>query len=58
MVSLFLEIFPLVRPRVPLTRLDVEDPRMSQWVEAMGRHGGGGGPRVEYGAIFFRWLRG
>ena len=57
-VSFFLEIFPLVRPVVPLTRLDAEDPRMSQWVEAMARHGGGGGPRVEYGVVFFHWLRG
>ena len=34
-VSFFLEIFPLVRLAVPLTRLDAEDPRMSRWVEAM-----------------------
>ena len=45
-------------PQVPLSRIDVEDPQMSIWVEAMALHGGGGGPRVSYGAVFFFLLRG
>ena len=43
---------------MPLSRIDAEDPRMTRWVEAMERHGGGGEPRVAYGAVFFCWLRG
>ena len=48
-LSLFLE-------RVPLNRLEPEDPLMFRWVEAMACHGGGGGPTVTYGSIFFHWL--
>ena len=41
-----------------LTRIDVEDPHITWWVEAMARHGGGGGPKVTYGPFLFHWLRG
>ena len=34
-VSFFLERVLILRPQVPLTRLDGEDHRMSRWVEAM-----------------------
>ena len=57
-VSFLLKRVPLMRPRVPLSRLDSEDPRMTRWVEAITHHGGGGHPRVTYGTVFFRWLRG
>ena len=45
-VFLFLEWVPLMRTHVPLTRIDVEDPHITRWVEAMARHSGGEGPRV------------
>ena len=50
-LSLFLE-------RVPLNRLELEDPWVFRWVKAMAHHGGGGGPTMTYGSIYFRWLRG
>ena len=31
---------------------------MLRWVEAMARHGGGGGTTVTYGFVFFCWLCG
>ena len=34
-VYIFLERVSLMRPQVPLRRLDAEDPRMTKWVEAM-----------------------
>ena len=46
-----------MRPQVPLSRLDVKDPKMSRWVDAMAGQHNGGGPRVTYGPTFFRWLR-
>ena len=30
---------------------------MNKWVDAMACHGGGGGPKVTYGPVFFHWLR-
>ena len=48
-VSFFLE-------RVPLNRLELEDPWVFKWVNAMAHHGGGGGPTVTYRSIFFHWL--
>ena len=56
-LSLFLEKVPLMRPQVPLSRLDVEYPKMSRWVDSMAFHGGGGGPSVTYKKKNFHWLR-
>ena len=53
MVSFFLERVSFMRLQVPLNRMDAEDPRMLRWAEAMAQHGGGGGPTVTYGAVFF-----
>ena len=46
-----------MRPRVTVSRLDPEDPRMLRWVYIMARHGGGG-PKVVYRTNLFHWLRG
>ena len=56
-VSFFIDRVPLMRPQVPLSIFDADDPQMSRWVDAMACHGGGGGPRVNYGLAFFRLLR-
>ena len=55
-VSLFLERVPLLHPQVPINRLDLGDPWLLMWVEAMARHRGGGGPTMTYGSVFFHWL--
>ena len=55
-MSFFLERIPLMRPQVPLSKLDVEDPWMSRCGDAMALHGGGGGTKVTYGSVFFHWL--
>ena len=45
-----------MRPQVAVSRFDVEDPRMLIWVYVMARHDGGGS-KVIYRSVFFRWLR-
>ena len=45
-----------MRPQVAMIRLDVEYPRMLKWVLVMACHGGGGS-KIVYGSVFFRWLR-
>ena len=57
MVSLILQRVPHMRPQVPVSRLDPEDPRILRWVLVMGLYGGRG-PKVVYGSTFFRWIWG